>query len=285
VFCFDLEPVFLTDDLKQRLEPDALVLTRAEFNTWVRSQPLDYVDAYRPWRVDAEFVALLTPAEIAALEPTLRLELNAAQVRLERGLMFPLEIARKFRVPAPYLERDSAGDSFLLRADARDALARADLFDWLEWHVTQDGIPCVSSSLTMHARKQHRAALDWVGWEPSSGANCFATASIPTVGARHASPLHRNLARLWCLAETFRRALESRGYAERPFTSDLERGDVLVWRDSSGTMVHACVALGDGLVLNKDSQAWYAPRQLLEVDTVLERWREDGLEVSVFRPV
>jgi hypothetical protein len=60
---------------------------------------------------------------------------------------------------------------------------------------------------------------------------------------------------------------------------------VIVWRDSSGTWVHACAALGDGLVLNKDSQAWYSPRQMLTVDAVLERWREDGLEVTVLSPV
>ena len=118
-FCFELEPLFMDAALTAKLEPHALVLTRAEFNLW--SQPLENGDAYQPWSVKADFVALLTPAEFTLLEPNLQLELNAEQIRLKRGLGFLLELAREFGVRAQFLERDVVGDSFLLRHDAWDA--------------------------------------------------------------------------------------------------------------------------------------------------------------------
>ena len=96
-FCFELEPLFIDAALKAKLEPHALVMTRTEFDTWLRSQPLEYGDAYQPWSVKGDFVALLTPAEFTLLEASLRLELNAAQLRLKRGLSFPTTLATKVR--------------------------------------------------------------------------------------------------------------------------------------------------------------------------------------------
>ena len=118
-FCFELEPLFMDAALKAKLEPHALVITRGEFNLW--SQPLEYDDAYQPWSVKADFVALLTPAEFTLLEPNLQLELNAEQIRLKRGLSFPLELARELGVRAQFLERDVVGDRSLLCRDAWDA--------------------------------------------------------------------------------------------------------------------------------------------------------------------
>lgn len=275
-FCFELEPLFIDAALTAKLEPHALVLTRAEFEYWLRSQPLEYADAYQPWGVKAEFVALLTSAEFALLEPSLQLELNAVQVHCKRGLNFPFELARGFGVPAQFLERDAAEDSFLLRRDAWDALPQAAQFDWLEWYVSQDCPSDVSSSLV------NRHALEWVGWLPHSGPNCFATV------LSHGEPnlaRAQSVAQLWLPSETFVRELGARGFTEQTFGRKLELGWILAWRDSSGGLVHACVCVTRDFVLNKDSQAWYSPRQILELETVLERWSDVAPLPTVFAPV
>jgi hypothetical protein len=278
VFCFDLEPLYLTPEWGEKLEGRVLNMTRAEFGGWLRSMPLEYGDAYRPWRVgSAESVTLLTPAQFSRLEPDLQRALNAAQVQLNRGLTFPLEEARGFGIAPEFLERDGVDASLNLRRDAWDALPRDARFAWLESYISEDTTNCLSSSLTMHARKRHRHALTLVGWLPTSGANCFATALAQVTR-------DRSVAGLWLQAPTLQRALEARGYKEKTFTGTLEADAVLVWRGADGTWAHACAGLGEGLVLNKDAQAWYAPRQIIALDTVLERWREDGLEVVAFTP-
>ena len=275
-FCFELEPVFMDATLAAKLEPHALVMTRAEFEYWLRSQPLEYKDAYQPWSVSADFVALLTPAEFVLLEPNLRLELNAAQVRYKRGLTFPLELARGFGVQAQFLERDATEDSFLLRRDAWDALPNSAQFDWLAWYVSQDAPSDASSSLINHP------ALTWIGWLPHSGANCFATAlsySQPNLARA------QSIAQLWLPSETLTRELGARGFVEQPFEHLLEPGWILAWRNSSGALAHACIGITHNLVLNKDSQAWYSPRQILELDTILERWSDVAPLPTVFAPI
>ena len=216
-FCFDLEPLFMDAALKAKLEPHALVLTRGEFNLW--SQPLEYDDAYQPWQIKADFVALLTPAEFALLGPSLQLELNAEQIRLKRGLSFALELARGFGVQQRFLERDVTGDSFLLRRDAWDALPQTARFDWLEWYVTQDGHDCLSPTLLEN--QALRRALGLVGWLPHSGPNCFATA----LSYSDSNPTRaQSIARLWLPIPTLERTLTARGLTEQTFNSNLEPG-------------------------------------------------------------
>ena len=276
-FCFELEPLFVDAALAAKLEPHVLVLTRVEFGDWSRSQPLEYNDVYQPWSVKAEFVALLTPAEFALLEPSLQLELNAAQISAKRGLIFPLEVARAFGVSQRFLERDASGESLLLRRDAWDALPKPMQFDWLEWHVTQDGHDCHSPAL--RDRPDFHRALELVGWLPHSGPNCFATALSH---GDHNLTRAQTIAGLWLLPQTLERTLTALGLVERPLTASLGPDAVIVWRNSSGALLHACVSLGDGLVLNKNAQGWHAPRQILALETVLDGWAEDQLEVTVF---
>ena len=61
-----------------------------------------------------------------------------------------------------------------------------------------------------------------------------------------------------------------------------DSGDVIVWFDSSNLAQHACAVIAPGLVLNKDAQRWGAPRQILTLESVLENWEEDQLELRVF---
>ena len=276
-FVFTLEPLYLSADLAQRLEPRFLTMTRAEFGAC--SESLEYSDAYQPWNARGEFVALLTPSEFSSLEPDLRLELNAAQVSAKRGSVFPLETAREFGISQQFLERDAAGDSFLLRRNAWDALSQALQSDWLASYITEDGADCVASSLAMNIIERHRRALALTGWLPNSGPNCFATAlSVIEPNETRAA----NIARLWLQTETFLRELERLGLHEGTFNANLKPGSVIAWRNAEGTLLHACAALSDGLVLNKNAQSWHAPRQILTLEAVLKSWEEDGLTLSVF---
>ncbi len=61
-------------------------------------------------------------------------------------------------------------------------------------------------------------------------------------------------------------------------------GQVLVWRDDNVRVQHAAVSLGEGFVLHKEAQGWYAPRQVSRLDETLTRWQDDG-KVSVYESV
>ena len=59
-------------------------------------------------------------------------------------------------------------------------------------------------------------------------------------------------------------------------------GDVFVWRDGDRVQ-HAAVSLGKDYVLHKEAQGWFAPRQVMRLGDVLERWQDDG-KLMVYRP-
>ena len=117
---------------------------------------------------------------------------------------------------------------------------------------------------------------------PMSGLEPMVTPRPPVMGMTWL-----NLAFLhWRVpAATLERELHARGFVERPLTAALEPDAVIVWRGADGAAAHACVSLGAELVLNKNAQGWYAPRQILTLETVLESWLEDGLEVCAFAPI
>ncbi len=255
---FDLEPVFL----ESAAEFEGLVLSRAEFNAWLRSQPLEFSDAFLPWQAKGDWVGLLSSVEFAGLDLVVQQQLNAAQVKANRGLVFPLEVARQCAVPDRFLTRDASADFFVLRFDAWWSLTPAQRVAWLEWYVTQDALEGFSGQ-----------------WFANSGANCFAAA----LSAIEQNPTRaERLKTLWLQPETLQRELERKGYKRAVFRVPLEKSDVLVWLDQQ-KMVHAAAYIGNGLVVNKNSQAWYSPRQIVLLEVVLQSWNEPDLEIVVWR--
>ena len=68
--------------------------------------------------------------------------------------------------------------------------------------------------------------------------------------------------------------------ATRAGGEDRTPGTVLVWRDTDGRPGHAAVALGGGWLLQKSSQGWMSPRQVLDVRQGKYSARFPGLRLS-----
>jgi hypothetical protein len=250
---FALEPLFVPLELAQNFD---VPLTRAEFDQWLRVQPLEYADAYQPWQATGDWVVFLPAANLTAI--------NAAVVQSGRGLVFPLEVAKGFGVPEKFLERDSSNHQFILRFDAWNALPQKQRFAWLCWYVSQDAL----------FSSQHPEWAGLVGWQARSGANCFSTALLGHDPTLYGIPD-------WLQPQTLLRLLEQHGYSEQDSSHDLKPHDVLVWKEGE-KVVHASAYLGNGLVLNKDSQAWYSPRQIVPLEVLLDRWNEPDLVQRVY---
>jgi hypothetical protein len=180
--------------------------------------------------------------------------------------VYPLEIAKRFQVPTEFLERDAVDDQCILRFDAWNALPQPVQFDWLEWSISSDGLTGLESNHPL------------VGFSASSGPNCFA-AALAAVHPNQEQALE--IAQDWLHQPEFFQALETLGYtAPEPWNGSLlQPRAVLLFKQPSGDFVHATAHLGDGLMLNKDAQSWHKPRQVLRLEDLLERWREDGLEL------
>lgn len=294
---FEREPIFLTDAALEWLEPEMLALTRAEFGALEGSLGLAFKDAYRTYSVshDATRVMLFTSEEFHLLSLEVRARLMRLQVQLGRGQVYPisfvLHVLEDFPSAMGFLEPDAfnsdAGPHLALRSDAWWRLSARVRYAWLEHFVSQDRPVCLSARLSerlLHGitGKHPSIVSELVGsFAQRSGPNCFATA---LAAATNSLTIARSIAGLWLPAESFLHGLTEREFHPRaPLSSArLEAGDVLVWFDKDHRARHACYALTPEMVLNKDDQAWYAPRQLLPLETVLRAWADGGFDVWVY---
>ncbi len=294
---FEREPIFLTDAALEWLEPEMLTLTRDEFNQLSGSLGLAFKDAYQTYSVsnEATRVMLFTSEEFHLLSLPARARLMRLQVELSRGQVYPMSFVSGVMADFPsalgFLESDmfdsDAGRYFALRSDAWWRLSARVRHAWLDHFVSQDRNVCLSGrlsekTLSSITGKHPSIVAELVGsFASRSGPNCFATVLAAVTGSL---TIARSIAGLWLPAESFLRGLSEREFHPRgPLSSArLEPGDVLVWFDQNHRAQHACYALTSEMVLNKDAQAWFAPRQLLPLETVLKTFSDDGLDAWVY---
>jgi hypothetical protein len=270
---FAQEPIFLSDDLCQKLPELLNVISRAEFNQ--RNDSLEFKDAYLTYSVGvAPWVAMLEPAEFRNLEPELQTEIMILQSDLGRGQVYTLEFAQKI-LGSEFvkLEPDVFADRVAIRFDAWWSLSKNARHNWLEVVVIEDALQAVALETITNPIVRELAN----SFATSSGPNCFATALASVTDDLVEA---RAISQLWLHQESFFAGLQSRGYSVT--TNPPDTGDVLVWFDSSNLAQHACAVIAPGLVLNKDAQCWYTPRQILRLEIVMANWAEDQLEVRVF---
>jgi hypothetical protein len=275
VLVFEQEPIFLSNELRQKLPESINVISRADFNQ--RDDSLEFKDAYLTYSVgDAPWVALLEPAQFRDLGSSLHLQIMMFQAELERGQIYSLEFAQEILgSECGRLEPDAFAARVAIRFDAWRSLSRTARHDWLEAVVSADGGGLQAIPLETITNPIIRELAN--SFTTSSGPNCFATALASVTDDLVEA---RAISQLWLHQEPFFAGLQSRGYSVTANQPDT--GDVIVWFDSGNLAQHACAVVAPGLVLNKDAQRWHAPRQILKLESVMANWAEDQLEVRVF---
>lgn len=284
LFIYPLAPYFYSD--AERLSGEHLILSRQSLSA--AGFPLSFIDAYKTYAVskDASWVAMLTPQQFDALPANTQAYLLAEQCRHSRGQVYAwpsiesLPGADSSQAAAHSVDVDGTRQ-LVFDAALWAALTSIQQQAWLvhviEAHTPHDSLP-LSAAAPENPRVQRLANT----FADISGPNCFSTTlAAITEDAANAE----TIANFWLHQEPFLNGLARRGFALRenlrPETAGLT-DCVLVWRDDSGQPQHACYLIADGIVLNKDAQTWFSPRQLLPLQSVLDVWQEDGYAVVVY---
>lgn len=290
-------PFFVTEAALSLLPQGAVRLTRSEFNQM--SPGLDLRDSYRTYDVKPEgaFVALIGAAEFRTLPCDARQALLRLQWKLGRGQIYDLNAIRGMLPVAerPVVEGAAVfstpeGEKVALNYEVWHSLSPSGRWRWLLAFVSEDQPACLSGTLSREEwagiERQHGSAVRRLAgtfaW--SSGPNCFSTA---LAAATRSLPTAMSISTLWLHQGPFLRTLAERGYAPDDAvteTGPFPPGAILVWSDPRGALRHACYVVDDELALNKDSQAWFVPRRLVPIQSVLEDWREEGVSVRAYTP-
>ncbi len=277
-------PYFFSEGLQ--LPAEALILSRKAFSA--AGFDLAFVDSYTTYAIssEAQWVAMLTSVQLDALPVETRQRLLAEQVRHKRGQVYGWEWVEKFLQDYTQIESCCVTfeDKHYLALDSKiwALLTPESRQQWLSDFIQADTpTECLSSEYA--AECKNRVVRRLAGtFADTSGPNCFST-TLAAVTQDESTA--QTIADFWLHQEPFFQGLERRGYTLRTDLSVSTPGlhdAVLIWQDAQGTAQHACYLIENGLVLNKNSQAWFAPRQLLQLQTVLDVWKDDGYEIAVY---
>jgi hypothetical protein len=288
VMVYPYAPFFLTEKLSSKIP--TVHLTRSEFRATF--QDLSFHDSYAIYNIGLEttWATLLSSQELQELPKVVKLELLHLQAKSGRGQIYKFDECKNL-LKNSELEQAQAytfeyeGQIMLeLNHTLWHGFSSETQKRWLAKFVSEDRTDCLSSTLSKKEwqaiRQRYPGIKQLVGFVDSSGPNCFST----TLAALFDTEEAKGVSSLWLQQETFLREIEKRGYqkSELEITANLPDGSILVWENDNGIQ-HACFYLGNDLVLNKDAQAWFAPRQILTVETVAESWKDFQPSVYVKR--
>ena len=275
IFVDHKEPFFLNPESRALL-PNTI--SRAELK-----KSLEFSDAYFMYSIPAEasVVVMLEPKEFRSFSRELQSELIALQVRFHRGQIYDLEFVRKVLGEIPgFLEPDIFGEKFVLHFDTWNFFRSEIRFRWLAAYVSIDRESCLSSVMpeTTWVQLEKQVRLLAGTFSNSSGANCFATVIAGLTPDLEDS---KQISQTWMLEHEFLEALEIRGFRDSgKLELPVKPNSVITWHTSK--LIHACLVLEFDLVLNKDAQSWFAPRQILRLESVLKSWEQDASDVRVW---
>ncbi len=276
-FVFEFEPIYATTESRALL-PNSI--SRNELKP-----SFEFADAYLTYSIstEAKYVALLKPEEFRALPREIQADLMVLQTQFGRGQIYDLEFVQNALGEIPTnLEPDIFGDQFVLRYNVWHGFTPEIRHRWLAAYVSLDRQNCLRSTMpenTWAALPEHIRSLAG-RFSSSSGANCFATV---IAGLTPDLLESTRISNFWMLERQFLEALEILGFQDAgKLEIPVKPNSVLTWWNSSGKIIHACLMLEFELVLNKDAQSWFAPRQILRLKDVLKSWQEDSAQVRVW---
>ncbi len=288
------------------IEAGIPVYTREEFSRSFPRFSLDYGAVYHMFDLatpEVPWVTLLHAAQWRAIDPALRAELMASQIRYGRGNVYDADWFGNSDCPVNNTVTVDGLWFYLLTAEDWQVKGLDErklwVVKWLqEWH--KDDGPSVNKQKTVlycSASTFPRAALnggcervpyglihEYAGrFADHSGPNCFAAAIGMVLGATGVAsyPQSRHVITQWLHQGPFFRLLDAQRYRrwaeiqtiER--TSPVQPADVLVWCASDGTAQHAAFAVSQDTVFQKEGQGWESPWQLVRLEDV---WYNESLQ-------
>jgi hypothetical protein len=287
-------PFYLTETLAAQLPATLLTFVRQEF-AYVQFD-LSLRDSYTTYAIRPEGIAftLLHPHAFEQLSAPLQHSLIEAQWSLGRGQIYAwedirslIETSNGYYLGPSRCATTSAGTKFALDSQIWHYLSLDTRAAWL-WYFIANNHPAYE---TIQLSKPEWAAIDpdqrqvvkklANSFAYESGANCFST----TLAAITSDPvLATSISTLWLHQVPFLRSISAYGYRNateyREPTPSLQDA-IYIWWGPDNIARHACYLLYDGIVLNKNAQAWYAPRQLVLLQDVIAYWQDEGMRITV----
>ncbi|EGA90229.1 hypothetical protein GPDM_06785 [Planococcus donghaensis MPA1U2] len=247
----------------------ALLIPRDEFFNHASYKQIQLANSYEYWNLSKEVYSVIVATEnwITELPPSKKERLLQIQLKVNRGLIFPLSYFSElplFLKENVVIEKEEK--LIVMTADlwkrmsmpARDQLLRKYAQQWGEWasEETPEHLPLVV--------KKYANTFPTEG-----GSNCLAATLFAI--SRQEWMIHE-----WVHPQTFKEML---GRTHRLIqTEEWIEGDVVIWQTAEGQIQHASYHIGNELFFNKNGQTFFNPWKITRFDELQAEWREYSLK-------
>jgi hypothetical protein len=273
--------------------PDFLDTKKLTADT-LRSFSLDEKTSFATWAISSEAKHYTIMSNDAFLELTAKQKehIIKEQWKLGRGMVLSEDdlitlLPKERKEALEILERSSYKDNdqntkvYLIQKFLWDSLSAETQTQFLvNYAAMWIDETALFVQLSEHSQKQfsgeYQTLASFFDTFPSrNGPNCLAAAAA-------AFTQDIGFIEEWMHPERFSELLEDNRYI-RVNTEELEKLDVLVWKNQQEQAVHAAILLNNKYCFNKHGQTMYNPWQVLTVTDVIDSWSRKGFQMEIYR--
>lgn len=247
-----------------------LLIPRGEFFNHASYRQIQLANSYEYWNLskEANFVIVASENWIKELPPSKKERLLQIQLKMNRGLIFPLSYFSDIPL---FLKENAVNEKedewIVLTADLwkrlslpiKEHLMKKYAQQWDEWRSeeTPEYLPLII--------KKYANTFPTKG-----GSNCLAATLFAVSGQEWI--IHE-----WVHPQTFKKKL-SRTH-QLVETTDLIEGDVAVWESADGQIQHASYHIGNQLFFNKNGQTFFNPWKIIHFRELQPEWSQYAINV------
>ncbi len=252
----------------------ALVIPKDEFFKHSSYTNIERMNSYEYWNIskDIHSVIVMSSDWVTNLPSHMKEHLFRLQIRVKRGLIFPLSFfSNQETIPVDHKVLENGEWQVVLQHDmwkrlpdqSKEQAIKAYALEWDDW--TCSDIPI---NLPAHIKKYANT------FSVNSGANCFAAVfyAINPDPKQQEWTIHE-----WMHQQTFIQGLKTSHYEK--VDSELQDGDVLTWVNEEGVIQHAAYHIGNQLFFNKNGQSFFNPWKIIQWDQLKEEWERYTVQI------
>lgn len=249
---------------------EVLLVPKEEFFNHASYRQIQLANSYEYWNLfkDVDYVIVASAEWVTDLLPFKKETLLTIQLKMNRGLIFPLTYFSEIpNFLKENIVKDNEDEFIVLYANLWDRLSfqikerlmKAYSQQWDEW-LSEEAPADLPSLMKKYANT----------FPSEGGSNCLA-ATIFAVSHQEWM-IHE-----WVHPQTF---IEKLQQTHRLIgTKDLLEGDVLVWKTAEGQIQHASYHIGNQLLFNKSGQTFFNPWKIVSFSELQVEWSQYSLFV------
>lgn len=248
----------------------ALLIPKEEFFNHASYKQIQLANSYEYWNLSKEvkFVIVAHANWITKIAPAKKEKLLQIQVKMNRGLIFPLSYFPGESLPLKEnCVKTSEDESVVLYADLWEKISFSAKAQLLKKYAQQwDG--WVSEEAPVHLPTIIKKYANTFSIE--AGSNCL-SATLFAISQQEWM-IHE-----WVHPQTFIEKLRRTHYLIK--TEVLIEGDLAVWETDEGQVQHASFHVGNELFFNKNGQTFFNPWKIINFDELQAEWRQYSLKI------